>query len=390
MSNESLEKLANYIIGAFFKGMVTPQTLLDLLRSLAGEAGKQLGPAIEEAWARGNKARVAAGKEPIDPAKPLLYSRGFGEAVDAEEYRHYLPEEKIIINQDIFRNKLAKVDFSSLDATRERALVEELRQESIGLTKDDTLLYLNLIKVDFLARKGGAAAAKSQESPIDTAARIIRLVERQFLLDQDSFARLNAGKRPDMDRLTELVAVNVKTQRLSPRLLLPYLEGDSKFIEKFKDFLRLVVQQRDGNLAEVTQNFGVYLLLNGTPPDQLASLGLSPPLEAFVSDRIGRVRPIYYTAMLFGYSLSMVLFAQTFELSAKYREMPDDQKAKLRKLYESRGCRELLVSSAVTVATRRVGEFVVEAREMQLLLKTFLAANKRLVTIADIFPEAKS
>ncbi|MFZ4617372.1 MAG: hypothetical protein ACOYM2_14415, partial [Rectinemataceae bacterium] len=139
--------------------------------------------------------------------------------------------------------------------------------------------------------------------------------------------------------------------------------------------------------TEVLQSFGLYLLLNGTAPEELATLQLSSALETFITDRIGRVRQIYYVAMLFGYSLTFVLFAQAFELHAKYSEMPTDQKAKLRKLYEAEDRLAMLVANAVNVATRRIAEYGVEAREIQIILKKFLLGNKKLITANDLFSE---
>ncbi|MFZ4615789.1 MAG: hypothetical protein ACOYM2_06310, partial [Rectinemataceae bacterium] len=252
-SNDSYTKFAASLVGTFFSGMVTPRTLLDQLCASIGDsaAAAELRKLLDEMWARGNQSRSAGGKIPLDPLKPLLYSRGFGEAVDEEEFRHYLPEEKILINQTIFRKKLEKVDFSSLDGSRERGLVEELQRESIGLTRDDTLLYFNLLKVDFLARKGEKAAPKQTESPADSAIRIIKLVEQHFFLDRDSLAKLNGGRTIDMAMVNHIVTVGIHTQRINARLLIPFLSEGSKFAEKFKEFIKLVVDQRDGNSTEV-------------------------------------------------------------------------------------------------------------------------------------------
>jgi hypothetical protein len=225
------------------------------------------------------------------------------------------------------------------------------------------------------------------EAPALGAAGLLKLIREDFGLDDEAVAKLNGGRRIDERPLLQALESAVRGQRLVPRLLQPYLEG--KFFERFKDFLKVVVEPRDGSVSELLQHFGVYLILNGAPQDQLASMQLAPPLEAFVGDRMGRVRQIFYVALLFGYTFTYVLFAQVFEISSKYRDMAEDQRAKLRKLYAADERLALLVTNAGNVAMRRISDYGVEAREIQMALKKFLADNKRLVVASDLFAEVR-
>lgn len=386
MSQDSLKKFAVGLVNSFLSGQVTPKALLDDLWAHAADNDLGVRQAIDAAWAAGNKSRQSEGKPAVDPSHPLIFSRGWADSVAEDELKHFLPEEKILINQGIFRSKLANVDFANLDATKERTLIEELRNESIGLTRENALLYFNLIKVDFLSRKGGASPQVPPETAAQSAEKILRAVEVQFFLDKEALAKMNSGRVIDPELLLQAVKSGVDSQRYNPKILQHFLGlQTTKYVDKFKEFLRLVVDQRDGNLNEVLQNFGIYLLLNGTSADLIAKLQLSSPLEAFVTDKIGRVRQIYYVAILFAYSLMYVLFAQVYEIAAKYQQMPEDQKGKLRKLYEADDRLGMLVTNATNVATRRVANYGVEVREIQLVLKKFLAANKRLVVAGDLF-----
>jgi hypothetical protein len=309
MDNDAIGEFAVKLVGGFFAGNVVPRAQIDLLVSTLGKDRPELRTLALDAWARGNKAREAAGKPPLDPQAPLLFSSGFGSA---------------------------------------------------------------------------AGVAQSTRPALD-AAGVVKLVTERFSLDEESLSRLNGGRRLDSRLLAEAVAGGIRAQRIVPRLLGPYLGPPGKYFEKFKDFLHAVADPRDGNPTELLQHFGLYLLLNGASQDQLDALQLATPLESFVCDRIGRVRQIFYVAMLFGYTFTYLIFAQTFEINSKYREMAEEQRAKLRKLYEAEDRLALLVSNAGNTAMRRIAEYGIEAREIQMALKKFLAADRKLVTAADLF-----
>jgi hypothetical protein len=310
MDNDAISEFAVKLIGGFFAGTVVPRAQIDLLVGTLGRDRPELRTLVLEAWARGNQARQAAGKPPLDPQAPLVLSSGSSAA---------------------------------------------------------------------------AAGVREPLRPALDAAGVVKLVSERFSLDEESLARLNAGRRVDGRLLVEAVAGGIRSQRIVPRLLEPYLGPPGKYFEKFKDFLHAVADPRDGNFTELLQHFGLYLLLNGASQDQLAALRLATPLESFVCDRIGRVRQIFYVAMLFGYTFTYLIFAQTFEINSKYREMAEEQRAKLRKLYEAEDRLALLVSNAGNTAMRRIAEYGIEAREIQMALKKFLSADKKLVTAADLF-----
>jgi hypothetical protein len=330
MHDEALGDFALQVVDSFMKGAVQPRAQLELIISALGGGSPELRSAVEDAWARGNRAREAAGQPPLDPAAAFVSSR--------------LPS----------------------------AVAAQSAASSLGRGEGSREAWTD----------------PPQEPRMDPAS-LVALVKERFSLDDASAARLNGGHRLDDRVLTELVASGIRSQRIVPRLLVPYLGPPGKFFEQFQEFLRMVAEPRDGNFSELMQHFGLYLLLNGTPQDKLAGLALAPPLESFVTDKIGRVRQIFYAGMLFGFTFTYVLFAQGFEINAKYREMDEAQRAKLRKLYEAEDRLALLVGNAGNVAMRRISDYGVEAREIQMALKKFLAARKRLISPADLFTEAK-
>ena len=127
------------------------------------------------------------------------------------------------------------------------------------------------------------------------------------------------------------------------------------------------------------------MLVNSADETLLKTLELSTPLYSFVTHKIGRMREIYYVSMLFAITFFVVLLSQVSEIAGKYQESPQDQKAKLLKLYQSDERIAMLVQNAVNLATRRIVEYKVESREVLSNLKRFLAANPDLVTPNDLF-----
>ena len=386
MNDEQVSKFGIALSDMFFQEQITPKKVIELISTNLSPGNQALVKELAAHWNRCNQERKIKGQAVMDPSQPLHLTRGFGDMVAEDELKHYLPEEKILINKDIFRKKLEGLDFGSLDASRERNLIEELRQESIGLSRDDTMLYFNLLKINSLGKTSSKNAESKAEANIDYATVIVRLTETQFGLSKDDLIKINNGRPVDMLLVTKIVNENIKSNRLNPKVMVNYLGHNTpKYVERMKEFLKLLVGARDGNLNEVLQHFGLYLLLNGTKPELLAKLELSSPLETFVTDRIGRVRQIYYVAMLFAYTMTYVLFVQIYEISSKYQQSADDQKTKLRKLYESEERLAMLVTNAANIASRRIADYKIESREVQTVLKKFLAASKGIVTASDLF-----
>lgn len=381
-----LEQIGTAIAQSLNGDKIIPRKLMREIAEAFGPSAMDAEKAFLETWNRKTREQSSGGKAARDPNHPLVITRGFAETQPEEELSRYLPEEKILINKDLFRAKLKGVDFSALDAARERQILDDLRNDSIGLSKDDVALYYNLIKINALSHTTMVKSQAQEKANVNWPDTILKLVENEFPLDPTATGKLNGGHPLERATILNVLTDAIKTNRIQPKILAAFLGNKNpKFVTKLKSYLSMTVNERDGNQNEIMTYFALYLTLSGTPAATLEAMNLSSPLLAFLTEKIGRVRTIYYVSMVFGFAFHYVLFAQIYEISAKYRQASEDQKPKLQKLYQGEERLNMLINNAVGVASRRIANWKVEGREVLGNMKRYLSLNKDLVTGTDLF-----
>ena len=385
MNQDALVPFAEKFVQILFSEKFIPADALAEIGNLVSENNPAYLQALRKLWDRENQTRQQDGRNSRNIDLPLYLTGGFDQDTAEEELGRFLPEEKILINKEIFRQKLEGVDFSTVDARREQALVEELKKDAIGLGREEIVFYYNLIKINALS----GAIRQRPSAPVETVdfpETILALAENHFKLTPATLARLNSGRPIPRDKIKNILHVTIRNNKINPKVVALLLgHKTDKYLKKLVWFLELTVQQRGESPEDVLQHFGLYLLVNSADETLLKTLELSTPLYSFVTHKIGRMREIYYVSMLFAITFFVVLLSQVSEIAGKYQESPQDQKAKLLKLYQSDERIAMLVQNAVNLATRRIVEYKVESREVLSNLKRFLAANPDLVTPNDLF-----
>ena len=385
MNQDALVPFAEKFVQILFSEKFIPAEALAEIGNLVSENNPAYLQALRKLWDRENQTRQQDGRNSRNIDLPLYLTGGFDQDTAEEELGRFLPEEKILINKEIFRQKLEGVDFSTVDARREQALVEELKKDAIGLGREEIVFYYNLIKINALS----GAIRQRPSAPVETVdfpETILALAENHFKLTPATLARLNSGRPIPRDKIKNILHVTIRNNKINPKVVALLLgHKTDKYLKKLVWFLELTVQQRGESPEDVLQHFGLYLLVNSADETLLKTLELSTPLYSFVTHKIGRMREIYYVSMLFAITFFVVLLSQVSEIAGKYQESPQDQKAKLLKLYQSDERIAMLVQNAVNLATRRIVEYKVESREVLSNLKRFLAANPDLVTPNDLF-----
>ncbi|MBN2873988.1 MAG: hypothetical protein JXM71_02740 [Spirochaetales bacterium] len=375
---------------------VTPLAAFESLAALAvseTEKDALVRPMIEH-WAALNGKNAESGAPELDARMPLILSRGYDEMVPEQELKRFLPEEKILINRESFHARLDSLDFSTLDAASERTVLEQLRAEAIGLSPEDVILYYNLIKVNKLAgraRQGTTASVgtprgeQATRQPISPA-ELFALAMKAFGVSQEHVLKANSGKQLDMEMVYEVMRESMQQRRVAPEVYAHYLgKRTDKYVRAVRDFVDKFITQRGENPADYAAYHALYLLLGGAQPKLLDRLDASPPLAAYLGDRMGRIRSIYYVALLFIHTFSYALCSQTYDIAQKYGASPPEQQAKLRKLYSSSERLGLLLSNATNMANQRVAEYKGEAREIQGQFRQFLSSHRELLDSADLF-----
>ncbi len=349
-------------------------------------------------WNGQNAQRKKEGRTLLQDSTPLLISRGYDAVMPEDQLAHYLPEEKILINKEVFRTKLHGVDWSQLDPQKERTLVEDLKSDSIGLSQEDVILYYNLIKVNMLAKlsqtrtgQDGTAplsyqSKQKQQAPSITGETLYRLGEKALGVQPDQIVKINGGKSIDQGVLFSVLSESLKRRRVNLPVYAHYLGMyTDKYIRTVIDFVNMAIQARGEDPKDYQAYHLLYLVLGGTDPKLLESLELATPLTAYLTDKIGRVRSFYYVAFMFIHTFVYVLCAQVTEIALKYQNSSPDQQAKLKKLYASPERYGMLLTNTTNVANRRVEGHKVESREVQNLFRRFIASRKDLLSPNDLF-----
>lgn len=389
MELKTLETIGVALIELIYSERLVPGEVLSKFSQILGSEDNDARMLFMNLWSRAIKVRQSKGKFTLELQQPLIMSRGYDEVVAEEELIHYLPEEKILINKDLFRSKLDSIDFSTLDPARERALLSLLETESLGLSRDDVVLYYNLIKINQLAGK-----SKTPGSTMTTMARELKITgsllweqaDKSGGLSNELLARVNGGRVIDLKILRQVLQSEITSRRINPRVLLNFLGWkNDKYIILFREFIRVTAQNRGEDAQELITHGLLYLLLNGSQPASLELLNLSAPLQTFITDKIGRIRTIYYASILFMQAFLYVLYAQIYEVSTKYFDSDGEQRQKLLKLYSSEDRMSMLVVNATNIASRKLAPFKLEAREVLSNFKKFTSGKKDLITGQDLF-----
>lgn len=235
--------------------------------------------------------------------------------------------------------------------------------------------------------RSGTQAAETGPSDVDGQAELIlRAAEKNLGLTADNIVKVNGGRSLDREVMRAVLADSITKRRIHPQMLLHFLgHKTDKYIELLKAFMRQSITLRAEDPAEFILYMGMYLLFNPAEAANLEALNLASPLNSFITDRIGRIRSIYYASMLFMHSYLYVLFAQAFEISGKYFLADSDQRQKLKKLYSGDDRIAVLVNNATNIAGRKLAPFKLEAREVLGNFKNFCNARRTMFGPDDLF-----
>jgi len=268
----------------------------------------------------------------------------------------------------------------------ERLVPQKVYIETAEILSNGDPQARELLKRLWEDRASSAPVASGPSDPQGQAELILRAAEQSFGLTADNLTKINGGRAPERELMRTVLADSITRRKLHPQMLLHFLgHRTEKYGELLKDFMRLTISLRDEDPAEFIMYMGMYLLYNSAEQDNLAALNLASPLHSYITDRIGRVRSIYYASMLFMHSYVYILFAQAFEISAKFYQAAPDQRQKLQKLYSGPDRIAVLVNNAMTIASRKLAPFKLEAREVLTNFKNFSNAHRNMYGPDDLF-----
>lgn len=376
MNNSEIDLLTRFISEALNGSVLTPEEFFKKISTII--------PADSKAVYRSFLKRSE--ELELNTKLPLIITRGFNRELSTEEQlSSYLPEEKILINKDLFRSSLQDLNLSKLSSSEQQRVIDKLNRESIGLSPNDVLLYYNLLKINQLVSNSSQSSTVMDTSR-DYPSELLKLIKKAFNLTPINIKKINGARViEDKDMLTVLKN-SISSNKMNPQVLSICLGYKSnKFIEMFIGFITFFVNQRGDDPQDVLSYIALYIMFNGANKKDLSLLDLNANVEAFVTDRIGRVKSVYYVAMLFMQTFNVILTAQILEISNKYLDSSLDQRLKLEKLYSADNRRTLLVNNALGIATRKISTYKNESLEVLSAYKRYSGNIKDMVTVKDLF-----
>lgn len=385
MTEEQKDALVASLIDLFFSEKVIPSDKVSSIFNALGYE-KETFEEFSEKWEKRNSENARAGESMRDMDMPLILTRGYDPIAPEGELSKYLPEEKILINRDIFRRKLSGVSFTSLTPQTEKSLLDELNNESIGLGAKEVILYYNLLKVAYLSQNVNMSSQTPQQSKnIDFASEIIRLVDEN-IVHLERMPIFNEGRKVDDKILYSVEQNRIRSGRIKPEAYTIMLgRSSTKYVDFMKEFVSLVSEKWGADTEENIAYLGFYLLLNQADAQGRSALNLSAPMNAFVSDERGRVKPIYYVSIAFVTTFTYVLVTQVYEISRKYKASGSEQQAKIKKLYESEERLQMLLANAIKIASDKIEEYRSESKETMKNIRVMLGKMKSLLKVEDLF-----
>ena len=399
MDEGKRDTIASYLFKVFNSENIIPvEIVAGLFRMMPGFDPSFSSGVISE-WKRITEDYLEQGKSPRDINEPLIITRGFREGLTENSLKMYFPEEKILINRQVFRKKISSVDFTRLTPDIERRLVEELKNESIALTEQEVIIYYNLLKINILsklysnrqetpaqgAKSGGDGVKIIGEGAVNYPEKIILLLSENFA-DSKRLLLVNEKKEIDRRLLADALGSKFRKSVHNPRVyLLMFGYGTDKYMVFIREYIKMVVSRWGGNEDEIFAFFSAYQLLNSAGEDILDNMDLAASLRNFISDRLGRIHPVYYCAILFVTVFTYILVMQVVEISGKFMNSPDQQKSKLLKLYNSEERINMLITNAFNIASGKISSYKSESREIIPNMKKFLSRYGNLIKPDDIF-----
>ena len=150
--SEKKNQIAAYLFKLFNSETIIPAEAAATLFKMLPSFDPLFTAEVLKEWKRITDAYKKSGKNPRDINNPLIITRGFMEGITDNSLKLYLPEEKILINRQVFRKKISSVNFSAITPDIERKIIEELKNESIALSDQEVIIYYNLLKINILSK----------------------------------------------------------------------------------------------------------------------------------------------------------------------------------------------------------------------------------------------
>lgn len=392
-TEEKADELAAFITETLMADEIVPSLFASSLDDKLGIFNSSLKRCIQTHWAKKN-AQLDPGKQ-RDVRLPLRLVKTANRSTPEEQLRLFLPEEKIIFNQKIFRSIVGNVNFDNLSAPIEKQLISRLKTEAIGLKDQEVLIYYNLIKWSSRTNTGNSAAEQEEEENEEEnyqlyATSVVESMEKQ-LVSIDRIIFHNENKRISQDILIHAIVNKVESQRFSMkvvRVIFGAYEENKAFVLLIRNYLNLISDDWGVEYDETVAYFAMYTILNGADTQIVKSEQISRTVQKFLLTGASRLKSAVISNIKFLYLFATILASQVIEINKKFMACPSEQQEKLIKLYASQERQAMIVNNASNFALKKVECPRSDLFDVSKHAKTFLSKHPNILN-TDILFRAK-
>lgn len=399
------QKIAKSILSPFFTGKISPKKMIhDLNTSLMGLGGDSFEKECNHFFHEHNKNKEIEissqfSNTPREQIQQLIDATQVGHEqhyllrkfigdLKEEDIKHLLPEDKLILNKDVFYERLKKVDFKELTPLTEKRILEALIKDSIGLMKEEVILYYNLIKVN---RLSSVVAAKQREKKTEDIARFQRMADALIEAYVPRFIKLadlkefNENHSIDRATLRDAIIDKVKSGKFNPLPLITLAGiGKGRLMESLKKIIDQLSKKKNQETETIWKAYLFYMLFSDLSEEYIAKINISPNLISLLKLQRGKIQPSGIIIIGFTYMTFFNLCKQIAEIRAKYQKADDENKKKLYRLYANEERIAMLFNASVDVAVKNLDFHKGELSELSEFIKKYVKKTP-IIEKSDLF-----
>ncbi|MEM7181119.1 MAG: hypothetical protein AAF518_09410 [Spirochaetota bacterium] len=393
-TEEKASEIAKFITETLMSDEIVPSLFASNLDDRLGIFNGSLKRSIQTLWAQKNN-NLDPGRQ-RDVRLPLRLIKTANRSTPEDQLRLFLPEEKIIFNQKIFRSILETVNFGNLSAPLEKQVISRLKTEAIGLSDQEVLIYYNLIKWSSRGNQSSSSSSAQAEEENEEenyqlyAASVVENVDKQ-LVSMDRLILHNENRRISQDLLIHSVVNKVESQRFSmkvARVISGSYNENKVFVNLIKSYLTLVSDDWGVQYDETVAYFTIYMLLSGADAQIIKSDQVSRTYQKFLLTGATRLKSAIIANIKFLYLFVTILASQIIEINKKFVSCPQEQQEKLIKLYASQERQAMIVNNASNFALKKVECPRSDLFDVSKHIKSFLGKHPNILN-TDILFRAK-
>ncbi len=391
--------IAKAVVNPFFLGKINlKKSISEMATCLDELGGEQFIQECERLFAQKNSEiehKIVSDHSGIlkDDLKPLIQAtqikkeqvyvlhKSWAELKE-EDIRNLLPEDKLILNKEIFYDRLKGVEFRDIPLASEKKIMEDLMRDSIGLSKEEVILYYNLLKIYRLSifiQEG------QQQKKTDDLAMLQKMTDTFInsfipkIISLEDLKNINDGTAIDRESYKDSLIDKIKTSQVN---LIPYITlssiGQGVLINHAKEIIQQVAQHKNISTDILWNSFIALILFQNTSPNFIELLKLSNNIINILNNKIGKLPQAGLISIIFIHAVFLNLCKNIGEIRSKYQKSDEENRKKLYKLYGDNERLAMIVNASIDIAFKNLDLHKGETSELSETIKRY-SKNKPIL-----------